>query len=75
MVIDDELTTGLQVDVPCVRRIALCPVALVQAPGMAQPAEGDGYPDHNGDREEFEFPRRIRYDLCLLVPLPVTPGS
>ena len=50
MAIDGELTTGLQVDVPGVRCLALCPVALVQVSGMAQPAEGDGDPCHDGDR-------------------------
>jgi len=73
MTIDDELTTGLQVDVPRVRRLALCPLALVQVPGMVQPAEDDGYPCHNGDREEFKLPGRIRHDLCWFVPHPVTP--
>ena len=62
-------------DVPGVRSLALCPVALVQVSGMAQPTEDDGSPCHNGDHEEFKFPGRIRHDLCLFVPHPVTPAD
>ena len=40
---------------------------------MAQPTKDDDYPDLNGDREEFEFPRRIRRYLSLFVPHLVTP--
>jgi len=62
-------------DVPGVRRLALCPVAFVQVSGVAQPAEDDGHPCHNGDHEEFKFPWGIRHGLCWFVLHPVTPAD
>ena len=62
-------------DVPDLWRIALCPVALVQASNVVQPTEDDGHPYLSGNREELEFPRRIRRYLPLFVPHLVSPAD